>query len=134
MSSVCQQPVASTDGYAVQLEEDITSILDELTPFCTSTKRRAKPESRWLLVGCKSHGVQFHQHADDTQLYIAAKSQSDIKTLEECTTAVRDWFTENGMLLNLDMSKVLLVARRSNAEKFAGRQEFALPAPRSHTP
>ena len=48
MSSACQQPAASADGYAVQLEEDITSILDELAPFCTSTKRRAKPESRWL--------------------------------------------------------------------------------------
>ena len=67
-----------------------------------------------------SHGVQFHQYADDTQLYIAAKYQSDIKTLEECTTAVRDWFTENGMLLIPDKSEVLLVARRSNAEKFAG--------------
>ena len=49
-----------------------------------------------------------------------SKSQSDIKKLEECTTAVRDWFTENGMLLNPDKSEVLLVARRSNAEKFAG--------------
>ena len=81
-----------------------------------------------------SHGVQLHQYADDTQLYIAAKSQSDIKTLEECTTAVKDWFTENGMLLNPDKSEVLLVARRSNAEQFAGGQGFALPAPRSHTP
>jgi hypothetical protein len=67
-----------------------------------------------------SHGVQFHQYADDTQLYIAAKSDSDIKTLEECTLAVRDWFTSNGMLLNPDKSEVLLVARKSNAAKFAG--------------
>ena len=67
-----------------------------------------------------SYGVQFHQYADDTQLYIAAKSQSDIKTLEECTLAVRDWFTTNGMLLNPDKSEVLLVARKANAEKFAG--------------
>ena len=66
-----------------------------------------------------SHGVQFHQYADDTQLYIAAKSQSDIKVLEECTVAIRDWFTVNGMLLNPDKSEVLLVARPSNAKKFA---------------
>jgi hypothetical protein len=66
-----------------------------------------------------SHGAQFHQYADDTQLYIAVKSDSDIKKLEECTLAVRDWFTRNGMLLNPDKSEVLLVARRLNAAKFA---------------
>ena len=66
-----------------------------------------------------SHGVQFHQYADDTQLYVAVKSDSDIKKLEDCTVAVRDWFTTNGMLLNPDKSEVLLVARKANAEKFA---------------
>ena len=66
-----------------------------------------------------SHGVQFHQYADDTQLYVAVKSDSDVKKLEDCTIAVRDWFTRNGMLLNPDKSEVLLVARKANAEKFA---------------
>ena len=67
-----------------------------------------------------SHGVQFHQYADDTQLYIAAKSQSVIKALEECTLAVRDWFTKNGMLLNPDKSEVPLVVWPASAMKFAG--------------
>jgi hypothetical protein len=53
-----------------------------------------------------SHGAQFHQHADDTQLYIAVKHDSDIKKLEECTLAVRDWFTRYRMLLNPDKSEV----------------------------
>ncbi len=66
-----------------------------------------------------SHGVQFHQYADDTQLYVAVKSHSDIIKLEECSIAVRDWFAENGMLLNPDKSEVLLVARKANADKFA---------------
>jgi len=66
-----------------------------------------------------SHGINFHQYADDTQLYVAVKSDSDIKKLEECTIAVRDWFTENGMLLNPEKSEVLLVARKVNADKFA---------------
>ena len=47
------------------------------------------------------------------------KSDSDIKKLEECTVADRDWFTENGMLLNPEKSEVLLVARKVNADKFA---------------
>jgi hypothetical protein len=56
-------------------------------------------------------GIQFHQYAIDMQLYIAVKSGSDIKELEEGTVAVRNWFTRNGMLLNLDKLEVLLVAR-----------------------
>ena len=30
------------------METDITGILDDLAPVCTSTNRRKKPESRWL--------------------------------------------------------------------------------------
>ena len=52
-------------------------------------------------------------------MYVAVKSDADVKRLEECTIAVRDWFTDNGMLLNPDKSEVLLVARKRNAEKFA---------------
>ena len=69
-----------------------------------------------------SHGVKFHQYADDTQLYTAVKSGSDthsIKNLESCCCAVRDWFAKNGMLLNPDKSEVLLVARKSVAKTFA---------------
>ena len=66
-----------------------------------------------------SHGIQFHQYDDDTQLYVAVKMESDIRKLEECTMAIRDWFTRNGMLLNPDKSEVLLVAHKTNAVKFA---------------
>src|ERR1700759_1010211 len=65
------------------------------------------------------HGVQFHQYADDTQLYLAIKSDSDLAKLDECTIVVKDWFTINGMLLNPDKSEVLLVARKSNDAKFS---------------
>ena len=66
-----------------------------------------------------AHGVQFHQYADDTQLYVAIQSDDDLTRLEKCTLAVRDWFTENGMLLNPDKSEVLLVASQRNAKKIA---------------
>jgi fibrillarin-like rRNA methylase len=70
-----------------------------------------------------SYGIKFHQYADDTQLYTAVKSGSDassIRNLELCSCAVRDWFAQNGMLLNPDKSEVLLIARKSNAQSFAG--------------
>jgi hypothetical protein len=66
-----------------------------------------------------AHGVQFHQYADDTQLYITVQSDDDLVRLEKCTMAVRDWFTENGMLLNPDKSEVMLVASPRNAKLFA---------------
>ncbi len=47
-SSAYTQPATTADGFASQLEADITSILDDLAPVCTSTKRRGKPDSRWL--------------------------------------------------------------------------------------
>ena len=68
-----------------------------------------------------SLGVNFHQYADDTQIYAAVESSNSdagIKLLENCCTAIRDWFAESGMLLNPEKSEVLLAARKSVAQKF----------------
>jgi hypothetical protein len=38
-SAVCMQPATTADAFASQLEESVTTILNELAPMCTSTKR-----------------------------------------------------------------------------------------------
>jgi len=48
LSSAFTKPATTAEEYAGQLETDIIRMLDELAPVCTSTKRRGKPESRWL--------------------------------------------------------------------------------------
>ena len=76
-----------------------------------------------------SYGVHFHQYADDTQLYTAVKSEvntANVKNLENCSCAVRDWFALNGMLQNPEKSEVLLVARKQVAEKFANGSGLAV--------
>ena len=47
-SSAYLLPAETVDNYTAQLEADITGILDQLIPICTSTKRRSKPVSHWL--------------------------------------------------------------------------------------
>jgi len=58
-----------------------------------------------------SFGMQHHQYADVTQMYIAA-SKDDLKvnidTLEKCTTAVHQWLLHNGLQLNPSKSEAIL--------------------------
>jgi len=64
----------------------------------------------------ESYGIGFHQYADDTQLYTAVVSSNHdegIRQLELCCSAVRDWFSRNGMMLNPDKSEALLVGRKT---------------------
>jgi len=60
----------------------------------------------------KSHGVRYHQYADDTQLHIAmqtANSDVGLSILADCTTDVKHWYLLNGLQLNADKSEVMLV-------------------------
>ena len=47
-SCVYTLPAVTADAFASQLEYEVKTILDDLVPICTSTKRQQKPESRWL--------------------------------------------------------------------------------------
>ena len=67
-----------------------------------------------------SHGVGYHQYADDTQLFYALSASeidSKLTIIEECSKAVKQWFLENDLLLNADKSEVMLVSTAAQLRK-----------------
>ena len=69
-----------------------------------------------------SHGMLFHQYADDTQLYVVAKAKVDtadaLKTILSCTHAVQSWFLLNDLLLNPDKSEVMVIGTRAQFKAY----------------
>jgi len=62
------------------------------------------------------YGVDHHQYADDTQLFLAmcaSTISSDLCTLEICSQAVKHWFADNDLLLNADKSEAMFVGSSS---------------------
>ena len=67
-----------------------------------------------------SHGVGYHQYADDTQLFYALSASeidSKLTIIEDCSKAVKRWFLENDLLLNADKSEVMLVGTAAQLRK-----------------
>jgi len=63
-----------------------------------------------------SHGVKYHQYADDTQLRLsmhADNTAEGLAVLAACTTDVRQWYMQNGLQLNPDKSEALIVGTSS---------------------
>jgi len=60
----------------------------------------------------ESHGVSYHQFADDTQLLVAMNvtvAGPALKRLVNCSTAVRLWFLLNYLQPNADKSEVVII-------------------------
>uniref|UniRef100_A0A9J8ATE3 Reverse transcriptase domain-containing protein n=1 Tax=Cyprinus carpio carpio TaxID=630221 RepID=A0A9J8ATE3_CYPCA len=59
----------------------------------------------------RKYGISFHCYADDTQLYISTRpgETSKLSTLTECVKNVKDWMTNNFLLLNSDKTEILLI-------------------------
>jgi len=57
-----------------------------------------------------SHGVRYHQYANDTQLRLAMRTDNTadgLSVLAACTTDIKQWYMQNGLQLNPDKSEVL---------------------------
>ena len=55
-------------------------------------------------------GLKHRQYADDTELYLSVRSAhylADLKQIEKCTLAFRDWFLDNDLQLNPSKSKAM---------------------------
>ncbi len=58
----------------------------------------------------RKYGISFHCYADDTQLYISTRPDetSNLSKLTECVKNIKDWMTNNFLLLNSDKTEILL--------------------------
>jgi hypothetical protein len=66
--------------------------------------------------------INFHQYADDTQLYCSVSTadfSDDAVALQDCVSLVAAWFWTNGMLLNADKSEATLFSTIQQAKKLA---------------
>ncbi len=57
------------------------------------------------------YSISFHCYADDTQLYISTRPDetSKLSKLTECVKNLKDWMTNNFLLLHSDKTEILLV-------------------------
>ena len=59
-----------------------------------------------------SHGIRYHQYADDTQLHLAMRADNtatNLSVLAACTADVKLWFMQNGLQLNPDKSEAVIM-------------------------
>ncbi len=66
----------------------------------------------------RKYGIIFHCYADDTQLCISTKPDETYKLskLTECVKNVKDWMTNNFLLLNSDKTEILLIGPKNSTQ------------------
>ncbi len=66
----------------------------------------------------RKYGISFHCYADDTQLYISTRPDetSKLSKLTECVKNVKDWMTNNFLLLNSDKTEILLIGPNTSTQ------------------
>ncbi len=63
----------------------------------------------------RKYGISFHCYADDTQLYISTRPDETSK-LSECVKNLKDWMTNNFLLLNSDNTEILLIGPKNSTQ------------------
>ncbi len=67
-----------------------------------------------------SFGINVHWYTDDTQLDVPVKADDDaqIRNLEVCLSAVKNWMLRNFLLLNSDKTDVLVISPAWHRHQF----------------
>ncbi len=70
------------------------------------------------LGNIRKYGISFHCYADDTQLNISTRPDetSKLSKLTECVKNVKDWMTNNFLLLNSDNTEILLIGPKNSTQ------------------
>ena len=63
--------------------------------------------------------IQYHQYADDTELYTTVKSPADQTQLTSCVEEVTRWFLVNGLLLNASKTEARRLSSATTSKSWA---------------
>ena len=69
----------------------------------------------------RTHSVNFHCYADDTQLYLSIKPEqsNQLTKLQACLKDIKTWMTRNFLLLNSDKTEVLILGPKHLRDKLS---------------
>ena len=75
----------------------------------------------------RKHGIDFHQYADDTQLYTAFSFENDVKlsvaidSIERCLVEIFNWMAVNKLKFNTDKTLLAWFTNRNSDQSPYGR-------------
>ncbi len=72
----------------------------------------------------RKYRISFYCYAEYTQLYISTKPDetSKLSKLKKCVKNVKDWMTNNFLLLNSDKADILLIGPKKQYSEYFGSQ------------